>query len=118
MQKRYIEREYRGIVVGMPSEPAGTIRGAIGRDLRNRLEYAIRAEGKPAVTHYALREPLRDAAELTFRLETGRTHQIRVHLAALGLPDLQRSDLRPARSALAAPRAKRCTRGGSRSSIR
>jgi len=86
MQKRYIEREYRGIVVGRPAEPSGTIRGAIGRDLRNRLKYAIRAEGKPAVTHFALREPLRDAAEMTFRLETGRTHQIRVHLAAYGHP--------------------------------
>jgi 23S rRNA pseudouridine1911/1915/1917 synthase len=86
MQKRYIEREYRGIVVGTPSEPVGTIRGPIGRDLRNRLRYAIRAEGKPAVTYYAVREPFRDAAELTFRLETGRTHQIRVHLLALGYP--------------------------------
>lgn len=86
MQRRYIEREYRGIVVGRPADPAGTLRGAIGRDPRNRLKYAVRADGKPAVTHFALREPLRDAAELTFRLETGRTHQIRVHLAAYGYP--------------------------------
>jgi 23S rRNA pseudouridine1911/1915/1917 synthase len=86
MEKRYIVREYRGIVVGRPSEPAGTIRGAIGRDPRNRLKYAVRAEGKPAVTHYTLRESLGDATELVFRLETGRTHQIRVHVAALGLP--------------------------------
>ena len=84
MQARYIEREYRGIVVGTPEDAEGTIRGALGRDPRNRLKYAIRAEGKPAVTHYALREQLRGHAELTFRLETGRTHQIRVHMAALG----------------------------------
>jgi 23S rRNA pseudouridine1911/1915/1917 synthase len=77
MQARYIEREYRGIVVGTPDDPEGTIRGAIGRDPRNRMKYAIRAEGKPSVTHYVVRE-------LTFRLETGRTHQIRVHMAALG----------------------------------
>jgi 23S rRNA pseudouridine1911/1915/1917 synthase len=86
MQKRYIEREYRGIVVGIPREPEGMIRGPIGRDPHNRLKYAIRADGKPAVTHYALRTRLLDAAEMTFRLETGRTHQIRVHLQALGYP--------------------------------
>ena len=84
MQARYIEREYRGIVVGVPEDAQGTIRGAIGRDPRNRLKYAVRAEGKPAVTHYEVRERLHGASELAFRLETGRTHQIRVHMAALG----------------------------------
>lgn len=88
MQARYIEREYRGIVVGTPEDAEGTIRGAIGRDPRHRLKYAIRTEGKPAVTHYVVRERLRGHAELLFRLETGRTHQIRVHLAALGYPIL------------------------------
>jgi 23S rRNA pseudouridine1911/1915/1917 synthase len=86
MQKRYIKREYRGIVAGVPRELDGVIRGAIGRDPHNRLKYAIRADGKPAVTHYALRERLNDATELTLALETGRTHQIRVHFAALGFP--------------------------------
>jgi 23S rRNA pseudouridine1911/1915/1917 synthase len=88
MQARYIEREYRGIVVGIPEDAEGTIRGAIGRDPRNRLKYAIRTEGKPSVTHYVLRERLQGHAELVFRLETGRTHQIRVHLAAMGYPIL------------------------------
>ncbi|MDQ6925163.1 MAG: RluA family pseudouridine synthase [Candidatus Eremiobacteraeota bacterium] len=86
MQARYIEREYRGIVIGVPDDLEGAIRGAIGRDPRNRMKYAIRTEGKPAVTHYALRERLVGTSELVFRLETGRTHQIRVHMAALGHP--------------------------------
>ena len=88
MQARYIEREYRGIVIGVPDDPEGTIRGAIGRDPRNRMKYAIRTEGKPAVTHYTLRERLSGTSELVFRLETGRTHQIRVHMAAFGHPVL------------------------------
>jgi 23S rRNA pseudouridine1911/1915/1917 synthase len=86
MQKRYIKREYRGIVAGVPRELDGVIRGAIGRDPHNRLKYAIRADGKPAVTHYALLRRFNDATELTLTLETGRTHQIRVHFAALGFP--------------------------------
>jgi 23S rRNA pseudouridine1911/1915/1917 synthase len=86
MQKRYIKREYRGIIAGVPRELDGVIRGAIGRDPHNRLKYAIRADGKPAVTHYTLLQRLKDATELTLMLETGRTHQIRVHFAALGFP--------------------------------
>jgi 23S rRNA pseudouridine1911/1915/1917 synthase len=86
MMRRAIEREYLGLVLNVPEQPEGTIEGAIGRDEHNRLKYAIRAEGRPAVTHYALREKLNGSAELSFRLETGRTHQIRVHMAAFGLP--------------------------------
>ncbi|MBC5810076.1 MAG: RluA family pseudouridine synthase [Candidatus Eremiobacteraeota bacterium] len=86
MMRRFIQREYLGLVAGVPQHAEGTIEGAIGRDERNRLKYAIRGDGKPAVTHYALRERLGDTSELVFRLETGRTHQIRVHLTAFGLP--------------------------------
>jgi 23S rRNA pseudouridine1911/1915/1917 synthase len=70
----------------VPVHPKGTVDGAIGRDPHNRLKYTITAEGKHAVTHYELRERLNNAAELLFRLETGRTHQIRVHMAAMGHP--------------------------------
>jgi 23S rRNA pseudouridine1911/1915/1917 synthase len=86
MQKRYIQREYLALVRGIPSAPEGTIDGPIGRDPTNRLRFAIRTDGKPAVTHYTLREKLNAAAELLVQLETGRTHQIRVHLATIGHP--------------------------------
>lgn len=86
MQKRYIQREYLALVRGIPDAPEGTIDGPIGRDPTNRLRFAIRTDGKPAVTHYTLREKLNAAAELLVQLETGRTHQIRVHLATIGHP--------------------------------
>jgi 23S rRNA pseudouridine1911/1915/1917 synthase len=84
MMRRGIEREYLGLAHGIPEHPAGTIDGAIGRDPHNRFRYAIVADGKPAVTHYSVREELKNASELIFKLETGRTHQIRVHMAGFG----------------------------------
>ncbi len=86
MMRRYIEREYLGLVHGIPERAEGTVVGAIGRDPQRRFKYAVRAEGKAATTHYNVREPLVRASELLFRLETGRTHQIRVHMQAFGHP--------------------------------
>jgi 23S rRNA pseudouridine1911/1915/1917 synthase len=86
MKGRQIGREYLGLVHGVPEHARGQIDGPIGRDPHNRLKFAIVAEGKPAVTHYELREAFPKHAELGFRLDTGRTHQIRVHLSAMGHP--------------------------------
>ena len=88
MRVRRIEREYLGLVRGVLPHPLGSIDGPIGRDPRNRLKYAIVPNGKPAVTHYEVRRQYAAHAELIFRLETGRTHQIRVHVAAIGHPIL------------------------------
>jgi 23S rRNA pseudouridine1911/1915/1917 synthase len=84
MAARRISREYLGLVHGILAHARGRIDGPIGRDPRNRLKYAVVADGKPAVTHYEVREQFPRDAELLFRLETGRTHQIRVHAAAMG----------------------------------
>lgn len=86
MKARRIAREYVGLVHGVPQHGAGRIDGPIGRDPHNRLKYAIVQDGRRAVTHYETLATFFKHAELLFRLETGRTHQIRVHLAALGHP--------------------------------
>jgi len=83
-----ITRVYLAIVAGVPVPPAGTVDAPLARSSANRKKMAIVAEGrgKRAVTHYRLLKPLRDAALVECRLETGRTHQLRVHMASIGHP--------------------------------
>jgi len=83
-----LRREYRALVWGAPDRPAGTIAAAIGRHPFNREKMAVVAEqrGRAAVTHWRLEERLGPASLVACRLETGRTHQIRVHMAHIGHP--------------------------------
>jgi 23S rRNA pseudouridine1911/1915/1917 synthase len=85
LQARTVSREYRAVVHGLVKR-AGRIDGAIGRDPRSRTRMAVTRGGKPAVTHYAIIEHLPRATVLSCKLETGRTHQIRVHLQKIGHP--------------------------------
>ena len=82
-----IQRIYRGIVAGNPKKSHGCIEGDIGRHPNDRKKMAVVTQnGKPAVTHYQALEQWKNAAYMEFRLETGRTHQIRVHMAHIGYP--------------------------------
>ena len=81
-----IDRRYQAIVSGRPAPPAGTVDAPLARSPSNRKKIAIVPGGKRAVTHYRTIARLRDAALVECRLETGRTHQVRVHMAAIGHP--------------------------------
>ena len=83
-----IDRRYLALTAGIPVPLAGTINAPLARSAANRKKIAIVGEGrgKRAVTRYATIEKLRDAALVECRLETGRTHQVRVHMASIGHP--------------------------------
>lgn len=83
-----IERLYAAVVAGRPVPAAGTVSQWIGRSDSDRKKMAVQPEGrgKHAVTHYRTLERLTDAALVECKLETGRTHQVRVHMAHLGHP--------------------------------
>ncbi|MEP2736961.1 MAG: RluA family pseudouridine synthase [Erythrobacter sp.] len=85
-----IERRYLAVAGGHFAKPKGTIEGRLGRSERDRKKMAVLSEGstrgKHAVTHYTLVRKLREASLIECRLETGRTHQVRVHCASIGHP--------------------------------
>jgi 23S rRNA pseudouridine1911/1915/1917 synthase len=89
MKAKTARREYLGVIYGAPSAPNGTVDAPIGRHPSDRKRQAIIPElkgGRVAVTHWQVEERLGNYSLMRFRLETGRTHQIRVHCAHIGHP--------------------------------
>ena len=85
-KERRVDKTYHTLVQGLPDPLIGTIDAPIGRHPGHDYKFAVMDSGKPAVTHYELIEAFRHASLLEVKLETGRTHQIRVHMAATKHP--------------------------------
>jgi 23S rRNA pseudouridine1911/1915/1917 synthase len=83
-----IDRRYKAIVAGLPKSASGTVDANLARSDANRKKVAVVGEGrgKRAVTHWQLCQVMRDSALVECRLQTGRTHQVRVHMASIGHP--------------------------------
>lgn len=86
LSRHEIVREYRALVYGFVKEDKGMVDAPIGRSTNDRRKMAVNKDGKSAVTHFEVVERLGDITDLKLVLETGRTHQIRVHMAYIGHP--------------------------------
>lgn len=85
-KERTVEKGYHAVVQGHPDPTRGTIDAPIDRHPRHDYKFAVVAGGRPSVTHYEVIEAFRAASLVDVKLETGRTHQIRVHFSALRHP--------------------------------
>jgi 23S rRNA pseudouridine1911/1915/1917 synthase len=87
LKEHSITRKYRAIVHGVIKEEEGTVNAPIGRNPKDRKKMAVdEKNGKPAITHYKVLERFKEYTYIECQLETGRTHQIRVHMASIGHP--------------------------------
>ncbi|MCR5430354.1 MAG: RluA family pseudouridine synthase [Eubacterium sp.] len=86
LSEHSINRIYTGIVYGVLKDDEGTIDEPIARDKRDRKRMGVNRDGKRAITHYKVLKRFRDYTYVQFKLETGRTHQIRVHMAHINHP--------------------------------
>ncbi|MCU1369274.1 MAG: rluD [Ilumatobacteraceae bacterium] len=104
---RSVDRQYRTLVWGHPESPRGVVDAPIGRSPKHPTKMAITEKGKPARTRYEVEATFQDpvaVSELVCKLETGRTHQIRVHMAAIGHAVVGDERYRGARQSLPMPR--------------
>jgi 23S rRNA pseudouridine1911/1915/1917 synthase len=85
-KERTVEKIYHALVQGLPDPSSGTIDAPIDRHPKHDYKFAVVAGGRPSITHYEVLEAFRAASLVEVKLETGRTHQIRVHFAALRHP--------------------------------
>lgn len=85
-KERTVNKTYHAVVQGLPDPIVGTIDAPIGRHPSAGWKFAVLSDGKAAVTHYEVLEAFREASLIEVHLETGRTHQIRVHMSATGHP--------------------------------
>ncbi len=85
-RERTVDKTYHALVQGHPDPLQGTVDAPIARHPKHDYKFTVRADGKPSITHYETLEAHRFASLLEVHLETGRTHQIRVHMAALKHP--------------------------------
>ncbi len=85
-KERTVDKVYHAVVQGHPDPSRGTVDAPVGRHPRDDWRWAVTSAGKPSVTHYETLEAFRAASLLEIHLETGRTHQIRVHMSALRHP--------------------------------
>ncbi len=87
IKEHSVNRIYEGIVCGNVKSDEGTVNAAIARNPKDRKKMAVvESNGKPAVTHYKVLERYKNYTYMQFKLETGRTHQIRVHMSSIGHP--------------------------------